>query len=81
MTLQPYTVQYRTHDMTPQEVTVGESDLLHIRTYRDHLMSHGGWTHAFYAVLSTIPVGIAPLALSCYLKHQRSLIYKNLKGQ
>ena len=79
--IQPYVVQFRRHDMTEAEVTVEESEVLTVISYRDHLMSRGGWTHAIYAVLATVPVGLAPLALSCYLKYQRTLIYKNLKGQ
>ena len=76
-----YSVKFHRHDMTEAEVSIEENEVLTVVSYRDHLMSQGGWKHAIYAVLATIPVGLAPLALSCYLKYQRTLIYKNLKGQ
>ena len=79
--LLPFSIKFHRHDMTEAEVTVEESEVLTVASYRDYMMREGGWTHALYAILATVPVGLAPLALSCYLKHQRTLIYKNLKGQ
>lgn len=79
--LLPYSVQFHRHDMTEAEVTIEKSEVITVVSYRDYMMSEAGWTHAVYAILATVPVGLAPLALSCYLKYQRTLIYKNLKGQ